>query len=221
MDRTVADQEERRLARGQRLQSIRRSLRLSRKAFAEKFGISIHTLQNWEIAKNGGLSEQRAFNLTALLKANHIYCSTEWLLYGTGPAPSLHDLNSNDAIDLPYSTLLTDSIQEDLELFYRRHPHRAVHMIITDDGHAPYYQVGDYVAGIRHFGSDFEKLIGEICIIHTQAGEQLVGQLKPGSLADRYHAVYLNPNTTLPKPIVYDLEISMVAPIIWALRVST
>lgn len=80
-----------RTARGLRLKSIRQSLRLSRRAFSEKFGVSVYTLQNWEVNKNHGLTEVRARQLVHIFKEAGIHCNYEWLMYGTGDAPRIVD----------------------------------------------------------------------------------------------------------------------------------
>ena len=59
----VKDQEETqssRSARAKRLKRLRKITTLSRKLFSEKYGISPGTLQNWETARFGGLTEKGA-----------------------------------------------------------------------------------------------------------------------------------------------------------------
>lgn len=219
MDESVLNINETRIGRGLRLNSLRRSLRLSRKAFCEKFGISPYTLQNWETNKNGGLTEKRVEDVANLFKTVKVYCSVEWLRDGTGPAPSIVESHTRFVREnAAYYDASQDAlIQKELALFYEHNPN-AIHLQITDDGHAPYYRAGDLVAGIRYFDADIASFIGKICIVYTAAGEQLVRQLKAGSSPERYNLICTNADTTVEKPIIYNAEITLAAPILWLRR---
>lgn len=117
-----------------------------------------------------------------------------------------------------YQVDYTDALNEELALFYKHYPHRAVHLEIIDDGNAPHYRPHDMVAGLRHFGERLAYLVGEVCIIYTKAGDQLVRQLKTGNIPNHYNLVCINSETTVSKPMLYDIEIAMAAPIIWLRR---
>ena len=64
----MTDKKEILILRGERIQSIRGLLRLTRKQFTEKTQIPNMTLVNWEIGKNGGLNEKAAERLALVLK---------------------------------------------------------------------------------------------------------------------------------------------------------
>ncbi len=74
-------------ARGKRLKFVRKLAGLSRKQLEKKYGISANTVQSWEVAKKGGLTERGAHRILAVIQKEGINCSIEWLLYGTGAPP--------------------------------------------------------------------------------------------------------------------------------------
>jgi DNA-binding transcriptional regulator YiaG len=213
-----------RKARGLRLKSIRQSLRLSRQAFADKFTVSIYTLQNWETNKNGGLTEARATDILQLLKRAGIKCSFEWLMYGTPPAPvfsdpilgeiSLESLNEDLDIKMTENDELRH-ISSELNLLRSHYPNQVMDMIVADDGMEPVYGLGEYVAGIKYTGSDIAQLIGADCIVVTEQNEQLLRQIRAGSMLEYYNLACINLKTIVAKPVLYDVAIKGAAPIIW------
>lgn len=74
-------------SRAKRLRRLRRLTKKSRKDFAVTYKISQGTLQNWETARFGGLTEKGANLVLNALKKEHIYCTFEWLMYGAGIGP--------------------------------------------------------------------------------------------------------------------------------------
>jgi DNA-binding CsgD family transcriptional regulator len=78
---------EERLARGQRLKSIRKLLNISLLEFANHLGISIFSLYNWEVNKNNGLPDERIPDIISSLLCLGLNCTYEWLAYGQGLEP--------------------------------------------------------------------------------------------------------------------------------------
>ena len=70
--------------RAQRLKRLRKTSGLSRKDFSKKYNISPGTLQNWETARFGGLTEKGANLIISALKCEKIFCTFEWLMYQSG-----------------------------------------------------------------------------------------------------------------------------------------
>ena len=71
-------------ARSKRLMCMRGMIGLSRREFCEKYDLSPGTLQNWEKARFGGLTEKGARRMIAHFKEEGVYSSFKWLMYGEG-----------------------------------------------------------------------------------------------------------------------------------------
>lgn len=215
-----------RVARGLRVKSIRQSLRMSRAAFAEKFGLSVHTLQNWEMFKNGGLIERRAHDLIQKLKLASIQCTFEWLMHGIGSGPTIVDpaLSANFETDteMPIRAGSPNpedmKIADELALFRKHYGSQELDFTVTDDSMAPHYLAGDYVAGISRFRQEIAKCVGSVCIVQLETGELLLRHLKAGQLPGHYTLICWNLETKTVKPYLYDVKIQMAAPVLWFRR---
>lgn len=212
--------------RGLRVESLRKSLRLSRRAFGEKFGLSLNTLQNWEDNKNSGLSEEGAERLIKAFKLAGIQCSIEWLLYGVGTAPMIADPLFN-ATKKPLKNEASNTeekeqqlIVEELKLFREHYALQAIDFMVTDDGMEPRYKHGDYVAGLKHFNEKIIEVVGQDCILQTEEGDILLRQVKKGSVDHHFTLLCVNADTSVAKPILYDVKLLMAAPVVWMRRKS-
>lgn len=211
------------LARGKRVALLRRLTGLSRRIMHDKYGIPKTTLQNWEEGKGSGLSDKGAHKLISLLKADGIISSYEWLMFGLGKWPivvegSPYALPQN--IQNP-SHLIEEQdqfITEELQLFHQHYPHSAIDYMVADDAMEPRFIKNEYVAGIRHHGQLIENLIGLDCIVQTSDGDLLLRHIKKRELNGLYILSCSNMNTIIDKPILYDIELIMAAPVIWARR---
>lgn len=225
----ITDPRVSRKARGLRLKSLRQSLRLSRQAFSDQFKISIYTLQNWETNKNGGLTEPRAKDILQWLKRAGVECTFAWLMYGVPPAPIF-----SDPILGEFSLVQTQAclpkvaeddelpkIAEELNLFRQHYPNQVMDMIISDDSMEPFYNQGDYVAGIKQTGNDIEKLLEKNCIVLTNENEWLVRKIKQGNSPGHYHLVSANQDHEAAKVFLPDVQVKMVAEIVWVRKYAT
>lgn len=200
---------------------MREALRYSRRVLASKYPfLKEGTLQNWEDARFGGLTENGARQLAKAYQSEGLDCREEWLFYGIGPSPfeSPYTVGVNQRFPvleakMDYKTLVTKG----LELLYQYH-HNTVDAIVADDGMQPGLWVGDHVAGIRYFSEDFDSILYTPCIIQTQLGELLVRLLTPGSKAERYTLRCANPDTQINQPLLVDIRIFSAAPILWVSR---
>jgi len=211
-----------RKARGLRLETIRQSLHLSRNDFAEKLGVSRYTIQNWEINKNGGLSEDRARHVVKALKGMGIQCSFEWLMHGIGLAPTVADLilgeitlSQQPKLDRSKETDEFSLIAAELRLFREHYPGKTIDLVVADDGMEPKYNKGDYVAGIKYVKNQITHAVGYDCIVQTADNDLLLRQVKKGSLEGHYTLVCTNYNTSVVKPLLYDVQLVMAAPVVW------
>jgi DNA-binding transcriptional regulator YiaG len=213
-------------ARGKRVETVRRMTRLSRRAFRERYGLSASSLQNWEDAKSGGLTDKGARKIIALVKPDGIICSFEWLMYGVGPSPQIvSDTFYSTENTKPHqkTVAISEDVQatmiiQELLAFHQDYPETGFDFIVPDDSMEPRFIKGEYVAGCRRHGKEIEKLIGLDCIVQTSAGDVLLRTIKKIGLDGRYTLACSNPNTTVEKPILYDVELLIAAPVIWTRR---
>ena len=227
--RAKASQDERSNAkhRAIRLKTLREMTGLSRDMIMKRYDIARGTLQNWETARFGGLTVKGANNIIRAFQAEGIRCSIEWLLYGIGPGPQFSDkLSQSVATTLPsdYQNLSQDFEQElgaiTQELLYFRQKYaESIDMVVPDDAMLPRYQTGDYVAGVRRYRQDIEKVCGEICIIQTSYHGPMIRELIPGEEPGRYHLMTTHRGHDQTRPVLYNVDIVSAAPIVWSRRV--
>lgn len=212
-------------ARAARLKRIRNLANLSRKEICKKADININTLTGWELARHGGLTAKGAEKVIALLANEGIKVTLDWLLYeiGAGPRMVSEPISKTkpnpEKIDLNPSDFSKEKelIAQELLLF-RSHHKRTFDLIVSDDGMFPYYRIGDYVAGIPFYGKDIYSFVGEVCIIQLENGQTVLRRLKKGAEENTFHLFCVNLETTVPKPILSDIKVKSVSPIIWHRR---
>jgi HTH-type transcriptional regulator, cell division transcriptional repressor len=209
------------MARGKRLKTVRMMAGLTRNGLEDKYGISASTIQSWEAAKAGGLTERGVQRVIPVLQQEGIFCTSDWLLYGVGspPQPTNLDLpKTEEAPPLPLVGLTEDKAIIQELLTFRELNTNVIDMVVTDDGMQPYYNSGDYVAGKRKSKEILNRALGLDCIVETSNNEILLRRLKIGSKPGVYTLVCTNPDTTVIIPTLYDLELISAAPIIWHRR---
>ncbi len=214
-------------ARGSRARYIRdKILGLSRNKFSKRhkdLELTVSTLQNWEDARYGGLTEKGARKLIEAYAREGIQCSLQWLLFGIGDAPpEVRDFNliveNKATAQFPQSnaSLVADEESIVKELRYFRELHiEAIDAIVNDDGLSPYFEPGDCVAGIRLTGQAINKAIGLNCIIQTHLGQILIRKLEAGTQPNLYTLTCTNHEAQVPEPQLFDVKLFSVAPIIW------
>lgn len=209
-------------SRGKRLKLLRKMANLTRSDIEETYQISASTLRSWEEGRQG-LTEQGAKRIMIVLRDRGIQCSVGWLLYGTGSEPRF-----TGALYQDFSTTIAASsnpaseeanIQAELDFFCERN-NDAISMLVDDDGMEPHYKKYDYVAGIKHYAEEIDDLIGQDCIVETQKGITYLRQLRKGARRGCYTLICTNLQTTLSDPVLYNIELSTAAPIIWHRRRS-
>ena len=156
-------------ARGERLEILRKMAGLTRKAFEDKYGVSANTIQSWESAKAGGLTERGAQRIIPLLQREGIYCTIDWLLFGSGSRPQLANPHFSEINETPAKYHLSEDtvIMKEL-LAFRKLNENSIDLVVNDDGLGPHYKTGDYVAGISRSKEAIPGLIGMDCIVQIK-----------------------------------------------------
>lgn len=209
--------------RGERLKRLRGLLRLSRKSLSELYDIPAGTIQNWEDARHGGLTEKGAQRFIEVLKAEKVDCKLEWLLFGIGNPPdqltASRDKRVSQKVEINREAKELDNIAKELTLFYE-HNTNAVDFFIPDNAMDPQFLLGDHVAGKRYFNEDIVKLIGHACITQTQTGLIIVRTLLLGSKPGQYDLIAVNKQAKQEDLDLYDVRIFSAAPILWIRRAN-
>lgn len=210
----VQNSEEQRSNIGKRIKAARSFAGISRKELESKYGISMHTLQSWELGRNP-LTEKAAAKLVEILHSTGISCTTQWLLEGIGKSPSM--MSSEFVpfqVNNEFDSLLSQetTLQNEIEYFKSNNPN-AVVIMVTDDTMEPVYDSGDFVGGVQYRNAnDIEECIGHDCIVEIGEGTYFRRLMKR---KDGYALVCLNAQTQLEEPVVFTKKILAAAPVIW------
>lgn len=196
------------IARGHRLRDVRLALRLSRAALAEGCEVSASTVQSWENARFGGLTESGASILCRYFNSLGFKASLEWLFFGLGENPLFNtqsDIVATHAWHQPATS--REAILKELRLF-QTHNANAIDLIVPDNTLAPFIKKGDLVAGKRLFGEEIKKAVGEIAIVQCVSGEILVRKIELGKTHYRF------------SDFPHEIELFSAAIISWLRRLS-
>lgn len=202
---------------GKRLKYIRGLLRLSRLYIQEKYGIPEVTLKSWENEKVELSISGIQRCIDAYLKEG-VIVSSDWILKGIGMPPKSSQIITSY---FSYPSLDFDKTNEDDELqmikevdFFQKSYNDAVIMTVSNNEMSPYYYPGDIIGGRFRFLTEIETAIGRNCIILLDTGERFFRRLvknKSGS----YNLTCLNPEIDTIEPVMYNVKLECVAPVIW------
>lgn len=214
--------------RAKRLKVVRQMTGLTRQAFASKYGISFSNFQNWEGPRYGGLTEHGAEKVLAGCHAEGVEATLEWLMHGIEPGPHITEkFYRKNNLALPKNEVVIQSENTELELitnelllFKRNYQQQVLDMMVNDDGMYPQYKIGDYVAGRIFSGKNLMKLLNLDCIIRLMDDTLVFRNLRHGSSETRFNLVCSNINTSVKKPVLYDVAIVSAAPVTWVRKKS-
>ena len=214
--------------RAKRLKSLREMTGLSRNDFYQRYGVPRGTLQNWESARFGGLTEKGAKTILQAFHAEGIYCEIEWLLEGTGNTPKFNT-NTHQQRHKTFKQHFdvsenifeeeTNQITKEVLLFRQNHK-QSIDIIVTDDAMKPHWHPGDYIAGVKRYQHDIKSTIGEFCIVQTQQYGTLLRKVQAGDEDGRYNLMMTNHNTTVKQPVIYNIQLISSAPVLWTRRID-
>ena len=203
------------ISTGRRIKMARTLAGISRKDLEDKYGISMHTLQSWELGRNP-LTEKAASRLVEIFYSAGISCSVQWLISGLGKSPTLLDSEfaHYPIVDNTIAPLLAqeNSIQKEINFFKNNNPN-AIVIMVSDDTMEPVYSTGDFVGGIQY--RDLNKInacIGHNCIIEIGDGTFFRRLMKR---KNEYSLVCVNAQTETDEPVIFAKTILAATPIIW------
>lgn len=206
---------------GVRLKKARIMAGFTRQALEDKYGISVNTLQAWENEKSP-LTLKGAAKMLEVLDDSGIACSIDWLLYGIGTLPQLKDTRADSFFPFNRTEVKPQEINwsdeaaiiHEIEAF-RTFNQNSLVIIVPDDSMLPAYTVGDYVGGKRKTIEQFEQLLGTNCIVETKDGFTILRHVAAIKTQGILTLSTINPYTTISTPVLYDVEVINLSPIIW------
>lgn len=201
--------------RANRVSRLRKATGKSRQNFSHDHKLSAGTLQNWEAARYGGLSEKGAKALIEAFAANGIHCSFEWLMYGVGDEPLLEINHPSTNHHLTRTQPLR--IDDELAFFYQQH-NEAVHLSITDESMMPFFKPKQIIAGIKQFGRSINQLCnGHVCIVQLHHCKTQLLRLVQIDESSATHVKLIQLNNLTPSKTSLDTLylIDFAAPITW------
>ncbi len=204
---------------GERLKYLRALIRVSRTYLQNKYDLPEVTLKSWE---NGTtkLSQMGAARCVEMYREEGLIVSADWILDGTGLDPKQSVAISH------YFAQPTDKIlsTEEDEVLMLRDANRfkeshadAVVMVVSNDDMLPFYHPGDYVAGKMRYGDAVETVINKDCIVYLKNGSRFFRRVIKNSIGG-YNLTCLNPYGETAEPVLYNVVIESVAPVIWYRR---
>lgn len=201
-------------ARAERIKRVRNLANLNRLQMCDSGLINFNTLKSWETALHGGLSKKGAEKIIQRVAKEGVICTLPWLMDNEGSEPYVipKSVASSDGSPSPH---LSECELFAKELFLLRSLYPGcIDIPIQDDGLAPFYQIDDHVAGIKHFNEEIAKCIGHDCIMQLSEGQILIRQIKVGRIDNTYTLLCTNPQTQVDEPIIYDATLVFAAPIV-------
>jgi DNA-binding XRE family transcriptional regulator len=161
----------------------------SRQEFYEKIGIATSTIDTWESGRVE-LTEKSAIRVCSALRKLGIYCTSEWLLGGSGAPPRLMDeleksvflpnggWNIEDEFAKTQKTKRTvqfidRNMRRELSFFTNLHKDAIFH-IVEEDFLNSRFKIGDCVAGIEE---GINSLVGKVIIGVRGNGETMLCKL--------------------------------------------
>ena len=210
---------------GERLRYIRATLlRVTRNYIANQYGLSADTLRAWESNKQP-LTENGFKRCMDIYRAEGVLIARDWILAGEGFTPKV-------AINLQR---VFEEIEEDKESnqlndevlmlkeadFFKKLTSNSIIMLVTTEEMLPFYAPGDYIGGYALKGKLINSAVGKDCIVKATTGEQFFRRLTKHTTSEVYNLSCLNPiwGSTL-EPVIYDVRVDWVAPVIWHRRLN-
>ena len=201
---------------GNRLKYIRSILRVSRAYMQEKYSLPEVTLKSWE---NGTtkLTQSGAQRCVEAYRNEGLIVSEDWIMEGIGLDPK-----STVTVSHYFATPTNQEISfeddelamvRDANLFKESHPN-AVVMLVSNDDMRPFYLPGYYIGGKMRYDDKIGLSVNKDCIIYLKNGERYFRRLIRSN-SGGYNLTCLNPNETTAEPVLFNVDIESVAPVIW------
>tara|TARA_A100000171_G_scaffold52609_1_gene71891 strand:+ start:2892 stop:3569 length:678 start_codon:yes stop_codon:yes gene_type:complete len=200
---------------GDKVKYLRRLCNLSRKAFFDKYQISESTLRSWEL-NISPISERLMDKFTAALENEGFSVSASWIRGNGSELPVFITNTQNDPQNIKDKT-----VEHESNFFLEAGPERIIYAI-NEDNNAPFFRKGDLVGGEVYDFSGKECFFDHFCLVKILDQEEWQPFLVKKS-GDPNLVILLSAQSSkdpLKYPILYDVNLDKIAPIIWHRKVS-
>jgi transcriptional regulator with XRE-family HTH domain len=206
-----------------RLRYIRSLLGVSRADLERKYGVSQTTIKSWEYG-TVKITQEAINRCLSMYRAEGMILSREWILEGVGLEPKTSCSVANYFSSLEEKNLLPPDHRNpqqadellalsDADLFKKNEDHRVVMMVCSDEM-MPFYSAGDLVGGRLRYNEQIQEGVNRNCVVVVEGGIQFFRRVIRNSNGG-YNLVLLNPNRTTQEPVMFDVPIVALAPVIW------
>ena len=205
-----------------RLDLALRLTNLSIEDFCQMQDLSRSTLFAW---KNGRkpLTLKGMERLAKALENEGVFCTADWLLQGKGISPRTSQEVSQGLkplIEQSNYQLFDETLDQEVKILQEIEAFRQINtqaevLFVTDDAVTPLVKPGDYVGGLRLEDQDLHKAFNKICIVRLSSHQLLLRYVSEGTEDNLYTLSCLNPRTTVERPVIYDTNVTAIAPLVW------
>jgi hypothetical protein len=218
MDSMPTQKEITAIERGKRLRICRGYSGLNIKDFCKKYAFNSITFGRWEKGNKVSLNEKNVGKVCHALLKEGVICTPEWLLGGTGAAPTTktgqHLFQEKDLgkISRTFSALLVFS---EMEVF-QDHNENTITSVVDSLAMTPFYDLGDYVGGIKLDRGAYELANNKKCLIKLSGTNKIILRNVQFS-GNTIILTATNPTSPGSEPIVLDEQSApdLIAPVIF------
>ena len=160
---------------GERLRAIRAYCSPSRNHFCKKTGISESTLKAGEndVAQ---LTKKGANSLVDIFSRFGLFCTASWLLEGEEPSP-IRPFEGNTNTSISEERF----IEKEFERLSQYYSEKLLWHKVPDQCMAPFFKMGDIVAGTPVFPTDLPYYWDDVIIAETENSPPLLRRVLRGS----------------------------------------
>ena len=200
-----------------RLRYARELTGLSRTLFCKKYDLSHSSLAQWEQGVKN-FSKNAAKRIAECLLERGVQVAPEWLLTGEGPEPTTMDLKVFQSDNLGKLSFVDEEqlIWREASAF-KNYYKESLTLHINDDTAYPHYVPGDFVGGKIISENELPLYENKPLLVKCE-GVIKLRIVEQGSKPGLYTLTCLNQSTLWDKPILKNIKIEQVAPIIWFRR---
>ena len=153
---------------GDRIRTLRRLCKLSRRKMAQTYHLSEPTIRSWEL----GVSTISNRLLEKLIHAFHqeeLHVTKNWILNGDSPEPSFMksaspDYFTSSMTHLPHVTI-DPGIQNEINTFVKNSPDR---IVIKAKADFSFIEKGDILGGHMVKQNNLSHHSGRLCLVHDK-----------------------------------------------------
>lgn len=202
-----------------RIKMARLQLGLTRKQFSSCSNIPPPTLQAWETGRYS-MTEKGLSRYIRALKLAGLNCSPSWLLYGKLPAPYLlqnQPNENNNETTLTKQMNAQENVFKEIHFFETLYDNSIV-MLVQDETMQPFFNVGDYVGGLKTKQLPANYTSNTPCIVKLINNDILIRYVQYTNKKNSYNLFISNIHFPIIAPVLYAQTVEYFAAVTWHRR---